>query len=143
LRAIGSTRFLIVDCDQHRHCSWVLIDRSSGNRHRVGTGPKGGAPYGAISPDGRTAALFAVGRTGHITLYLLDLASGTKHPIDLDIDQAVTDGSVTWSPDSRWLFAISANGQVKAIAADSGRVTMLDSALPKLSQLAIRSASTN
>jgi hypothetical protein len=49
------------------------------------------------------------------------------------------DGTIVWSPDSRWLFAATADGSLAAISADTGGVGDLGTVLPPLSQLAIRS----
>jgi WD40 repeat protein len=138
LLAVGPTGWLVTEhCAQH--CITVLIDQATGNRRVLGPAPSGGrAGYGVISPDGATAAMFAVGHTGHVTPYLLDLVSGARRPLHIDIYQAITDGTVVWSPGGRWLFAVGSTGRVRIFDVVTGQVSTLDAPLPNLTQLAIR-----
>ncbi len=139
LLAVGPTGWLVSEGCAHR-CTSVLIDSSTGKRRVLGPTPKGGrgAP-GVISPDGRTAAMFAITHTGTTRLYLLDLASGATRGVSSGLEQGVTDGTVAWSPDSRWLFQIGPIGQVRDIdLRDHDRIGTLRIALPPLKQLAIR-----
>lgn len=138
--AVGPTRWLTVACRRRRHCLDVVIDSVTGAR-RVLAGPRLStiAPAGAISPDGSTAALFRVRAGGQTTVHLLSLASGTDHAIPVHLDQESFDlGAVAWSPDSQWLFVVTADGRIAAVSARTGRVRGLGVALPPVSQLAVR-----
>jgi hypothetical protein len=138
LLAVGPTGWLVTERCAHR-CTAVLIDRATGTRRVLGPAPSGGrAGYGLISPDGATAAMFAVGHTGHITPYLLDLVSGARRPLHIDIYQAIGDGTVVWSPDGHWLFAVGSTGRVRILDVATGQVSTLNAPLPNLIQLAIR-----
>jgi hypothetical protein len=95
---------------------------------------------GAISPDGRTAALYRIGDTGHVDLDVLDIASGEIRPADLELEQSVEPGMIAWAPDGR-LFAIAAGGAIRVIDRDSGRAGPIGPPLPPVRQLAVRTTS--
>jgi hypothetical protein len=86
--------------------------------------------------------VFNTGPTGIVTLSLITLSSGRRQPVDVDLNPRQLDGAIVWSPDSRWLFAATANGSLTAINADTARVSSLGTPLPPLSQLAIRNIPT-
>jgi hypothetical protein len=140
--AAGPTRWLTVDCNHHR-CSNVVVDPASGERRRLPGQParSAGAP-GVIAPDGSAAAVIGIsGR--QVTLHLIDLASGTSVRIPVTLDQGSIDGqTLAWSPDSRWLFVVTARGRLAAVGARTHRVEGLGVALPPVSQIAIRSPRT-
>jgi len=141
LVATGPTGWLVAECDQQQHCRQVLIDRSTGRRRILGPEtPNGGsrAPWGAISPDGRTAAVFDVGSDGYNTIELLDLRTGSLLATRLDLEETVNDGTIVWSPDSRWLFAVDRAGGVIAYAPGTGQIQSMPGPLPPLTQLAVR-----
>jgi hypothetical protein len=46
--------------------------------------------------------------------------------------------ALAWSPDSRWLFVITARGYLAAINARTQRVEGLGVTLPPVSQIAVR-----
>ena len=140
LLAAGATRWLTLECDDAHRCRTVVTDRATGRHRALPVGLGVGVPRGAIAPDGRTAAMFRVGPGGTVTPYLLDLGTGATRLIGLRLDQAAGEGTVVWSPDSRWLFAAGADGQIRAIDPATGQVTMLGVGLPELSQLAVRAA---
>jgi hypothetical protein len=138
LLAAGSTRWLATECDDHHGCSTVVIDRSSGARHVLGPATQAGQglPEGAISPDGTTAALLRFNDDATPTFYLLDLSSGARRQIPttpLNADQ-----TFVWSPDSRWLFAVDAIGQINVIDRRSGQDRALAASLPQITQLTLR-----
>jgi hypothetical protein len=138
--AVGPTRWLTVACQRRHHCLDVVIDSVTGAR-RVLAGPRLStiAPAGVISPDGSAAALFRVRAGGQTTIQLLSLASGTDHAIPVHPNQESFDlGAVAWSPDSQWLFVVTADGRIVAVSARTGRVRGLGVALPPVSQLAVR-----
>jgi hypothetical protein len=137
LLAVGRTGWLVVE-NCARQCTSVLVNDTTDIHRVLGPTPPGGrGPIGAISPDGTTAAMFAISRTGQKSLYLLDLRSGTRRPVHMAIEQAVVDGVVAWAPDSRFLLALGPTGRVRVVDT-SGHVRPLGIALPPLTQLAIR-----
>jgi hypothetical protein len=73
-------------------------------------------------------------RTGRITNLRVALAEpgGPTGGSDASED------SMTWSPDSRWLFVAAAGGKLDAVSALTGRVHSLGVRLPAVSQVAIR-----
>jgi hypothetical protein len=138
LLAVGPTGWLAVECDLQHQCATVAIQRADNSRHVIGSAVDVGDSPGVISPDGVTAAVFDTGPTGTVTLSLITLNSGRQQPVDVDLNPRRLDGAIVWSPDSRWLFAATANGSLTAINADTGGVADLGTPLPPLSQLAIR-----
>ena len=46
---------------------------------------------------------------------LVELANGARHPIDLPLTATGAEGTLTWSPDGRWLFAVD------LLSGDAGR----------------------
>jgi hypothetical protein len=139
LVAVGPTGWLVVECDVGHRCATAAIQRAGGSRHVVGPAVDVGESPGVISPNGVTAAVFKTGPTGTVTLSLITLSSGRQRPVDVDLNPRQLDGTIVWSPDSRWLFAATADGSLAAIDADTGAVGDLGTPLPPLTQLTIRS----
>jgi hypothetical protein len=138
LLAVGPTGWLAAECDLQHQCATVAIQRADDSRHVIGSAVDVGESPGVISPNGATAAVFNTGPTGTVTLSLITLNSGRQQPVDVDLNPRQVDGTIVWSPDSRSLFAATANGSLTAINADTARVSNLGTPLPPLSQLAIR-----
>jgi len=140
----GTTGWLAVECDAHARCAKVVIDRSTGVRQRLGGAPSAAVqPAGLIAPDGSFAAVYTFTSSqgsGGMTMHLIDLASGTHRrlPVIVTPDSAL-DATMAWSPDSRWLFAIS-EGRLVVIDPRSGAVGDLGVALGPVEQLAVRTA---
>ena len=85
--------------------------------------------------------MFRVTAGGQITLHLLDLATGADQPVAVPLDQASAGpGTLAWSPDSRWLFVVTAHGGLAVVDSRTRQVGGLGVRLPWLSQIAIRSA---
>lgn len=146
LLAAGPTRWLTYDCDRHGRCGSTVVDRGTGARHRL-PGQPVGAPgpvaTGSISPDGKTAVLFAMDpqTSGLYRLELLDLRTGQRvtPAVVVDAENNYDQASaMAWSPDGRWLFVVAADGGLRAVNLRTGHVRHLPAPLPKLAQLAIR-----
>jgi hypothetical protein len=143
--AIGPTRWLVVECDDRARCATSVIDRTSGNRWRL-TGavvPEQAAPPGIIAPDGSQAAV--VRRLGGgdgpegWTMHLVDLTSGADRTVAVSLNPEIGfEGTMVWSPDSRWLFTVSA-GRLVSVDARTRQVRNVEGvALQPVEQVAVR-----
>ncbi|HEX9353598.1 MAG TPA: hypothetical protein VF933_07255 [Streptosporangiaceae bacterium] len=144
LAAVGPTRWLTVNCYRPHRCADVVIDTAAGTQRRLGGPPVmsvSASSPGVIAPDGATAAVFRVTAGGQITLHLLNLATGADQQVAVPLDQAsARPGTLAWSPDSRWLFVITAHGGLAVVDRRTQQVEGLGVRLPWLSQIAIRNA---
>jgi len=153
--AVGPTRWLTSECDSHARCQPVVTDRSNGAQYPLSTHVPlstriNGAMLstaGVISPDGATVAVVVGSPQARIEI--IDLVTGTAHALPLRINLSGVDGgwaseSMTWSPDSRWLFI--ANGNLYAVSQRTDQITNLNQtlgpALPQLFQLSMRNVAT-
>lgn len=149
--AVGPTRWLIVDCrgagqrsagqagSGQSRCADVVINLETGARRTLpGPPPDTAGISGVIAPDGLVAAVFRGGGSP-LTLHLLNLASGADQRLGVRLAQG-TPGpqTVAWSPDSRWLFVVAADGTLAAVSARTGQVQGIGVALPPVSQIAVR-----
>jgi hypothetical protein len=142
LLAAGPTRWLSLECDESYRCDSVVIDRGTGARRKLHT-PLDAFEQnaGAVSPDGRTAALLQPNGVGGSTVHLLDLTTGTDRPsgVTTGSDQTVGGRAFVWSPDSRWLFVTDGSGRVLALSR-TGRTVSLGVSVGTIDQLALRAA---
>jgi hypothetical protein len=138
--AAGPAGWVDARCDSRRRCALSLISRANGSRRSLGY-ETAGVPGGMVSPDGSTAAMLEASPGGAVRVYLLNLASGKRRPVTVDLDDRGPTGTIVFSPDSRWLFAVTARGKVAVINPRTAGVTDLDAPLPALSQLAVKPAS--
>jgi hypothetical protein len=145
LAAVGPRTWLGLSCP-HAHCHNVVVNAATGARRTL-PGPAVdivGWPWpaepGVVAPDGSLAAVaVAYGGSG-IALDLVNLRSGVATMIGVPIAQDSSSRTLAWSPDSRWLFVITASGQLVAVSARDGGVHSLGILLPGLSQIAMRGA---
>lgn len=144
LLAVGPRDWLGLSCDQHGNCRSVVITATTGARRLI-SGPAFSAvnwpwlnPAGVVSPDGSTAALLATGTFGTTALDLVNLTSGAVKGIQVPVAPQASRQTLAWSPDSRWLFVITARGQLAAVDQHTGHVQHLGLGLSGLSQIAIR-----
>ena len=71
-------------------------------------------------------------------LRLVNLGSGAEQTVAVPSGLALPLGStLAWSPDSRWLFVVTAGGGLAAVNARTHHVENLGVTLPPLSQIAI------
>jgi DNA-binding beta-propeller fold protein YncE len=75
-----------------------------------------------------------------VALDLINLTSGAVSKIPVPVNQNSSSQTLVWSPDSQWLFVLSADGKLVAVNARSHRVQSLGVSLPRFTQLAISSA---
>lgn len=142
LLAAGPAGWVDARCDSRHRCALSLISRANGSRRALGS-EGGGLPGGVVSPDGSTAAMLEANPAGAVRLSLLSLASGDRRPVTVDLDGRGPTGTIVFSPDSRWLLAVTARGKVAVIDPRTASVTDLDAPLRALSQLAVKPASRN
>jgi hypothetical protein len=133
LLAAGPTRWLSLECDDRYRCATVVIDRDTRARTAGGPVVEPGGGTGVISPDGTMAALPEA--TG---VHLVRLPGGADRRLAVPGNESFEDGSMVWSPDSRWLFVAGGNGRLYPVDAATGEVHALGAPLPPLTQLAIR-----
>ena len=141
--AVGPTRMLVEECDSRYRCEDVVIRQQDGARLRsLPPQPRGYAQFGAgiISPDGRRAAIPRLDENGSNAIRLVDLVSGAARNtlLTLNAQADAAAGTLAWSPDSRWLFAVSGGGNIVALDVRSGRLHGLGVTLPTVAQLGIR-----
>jgi WD40-like Beta Propeller Repeat len=140
LLATGPTGWLVVECDKAYRCQMVLIGRADGSRRIVPHGELNRDRRGVISPDGSTAAMTSTGPQGESKLYLLDLVSGRRRVPAVTLNPDAYDGALAFSPDSSWLFAVTADGSVAVVDPRTAAVRALGISLPPLTQLVVRPA---
>jgi hypothetical protein len=141
LAAVGPTRWLAVDCPTGHPCSYAIVDPATGARNPLpgpSAEPLPGAP-GVIAPDGSAAAI-AEASGNRVTLHLFNLVSGSDEQIPVSVGDAelAADQWLAWSPDSRWLFVVTAQGKLAVVDARTGHVEGLGVSLPSLSLIAVR-----
>ena len=140
LLAVGPTRWLTLECDERYRCASVVIDRATGARRTI---PAMLDAYeqnaGAISPDGRTAALLQPNGLGGSNVHLLDLTTGADRitGVTTSSDQTLGGRTFVWSPDSRWLFVTTGTDRVLAVD-PAGRSVVLEVRVGAIDQIALR-----
>jgi hypothetical protein len=138
--AVGPARWLAVECRDRNRCSNVVTDPASGTRRVLPGRPAESAAFpGVTAPDGLTAAIFRVTGAGSPALELLNLVSGAYQRLAVPLDQlSLGPQTLAWSPDSQWLFVVAARGKLLAINARTRHADSLGTAIPPISQIAIR-----
>jgi hypothetical protein len=142
LAAVGPSRWLGITCHSSR-CRTVVIDPATGAR-RILPGPPLQLftwpwPFeaGAVAPNGSAAAVVVASGNDRVALDLIELSSGAAMRIPVPVNQNTSSQTLVWSPDSQWLFVLSADGKLLAVNARSHRVQSLGVSLPRFTQLAI------
>jgi hypothetical protein len=148
--ATGPTGWLVVECDDRDTCSGVLVTRGGGRRPVDGvlepSPPVGdlSVPFGALSPDGRSAAFYAQDRVRGRRLVVLDLVTGRRRRTALNLVDGPGPGRLAWTPDGRWLLAVDSSARILALDPATGGAAPLvpDTvvpAIPVVQEVAIRS----
>lgn len=144
LVAVGPRDWLGLSCDQQRNCHNVVITAATGATRPI-SGPAFSAvnwpwlsPAGVVAPDGSMAALLATGTFGTTALDLVNLTSGAVRGVQVPVVPHASSQTLAWSPDSRWLFVITARGHLAVVNPRTGRVQDLGLGLSGLRQIAIR-----
>jgi len=144
--AVGAGTLLTLELTSRGRWQTVLQPQAGSRRVvPVPIGPQ--LPHGVLSPDARTVALFVVDEptglthTSRIGLALVGLSSGVLRSVQIDQTGVAGDGSLAWSPDGRWLFCVDTTNRLAVVETSSGAVSLLDSSLPAVTQLAIRMGS--
>jgi hypothetical protein len=152
----------------YRLCRNEVVDIADGARRTLPGPAAAGYPYdffswpptGVIAPDGGTAAVAETasgqpttseiaseggtagvsqnGRHGVLTVHLINLRTGANRDLGIPLGADLSDQSMVWSPDSRWLFVAAADGKLVAVDASTGRAELLPAPLPLVEQVAIR-----
>lgn len=138
--AVGPTGWLTVRCGTSGRCAYVVIDPASGTRRVLpGKAPGPSGEVGVIAPDGSAAAVFQAGPGAQSRLELIGLRSGATRSLPIVLRGSLGSPALAWSPDSRWLLTVAADGQLRAVDARTGLARSLGVVLPPLTELAIRS----
>jgi hypothetical protein len=157
LLAVGMRAWLGVTCSEST-CRYAVISTATGGSRvlpgaavpaawaPVQTLPGGPWPWrampGLTAPDGATAALIVPGPAAEqSTLELVSLSSGATVRVPVQVGHGSSSQSLAWSPDSRWLFVLTASGTLAAVNARTRQVEELGLGLSGLSQIVIRPAS--
>ena len=146
--AVGPRNWLGLNCGvSHGPCREVVISAATG-AERVLPGPAVSAypwPWqslpGTVSPDGTTAAVVVPGQSqNQAWLDLVSLSSGTVMHVPVPVARDTSSQSLAWSPDSRWLFVVTAHGTLAIVDARTGHPQHLNLGLTDLTQIVFRSA---
>lgn len=139
LAAAGPSAWLVVQCPAARHCAGVVVDPAAGTQRILpGEAARPGGPPGITSPDGTYAAVPGYGPDQTAILHLINLRTGSDRRVAVASAPPGSPG-LAWSPDSRWLFAATGDGALRAIDPRTGQVHDLGVPLPPVTYLAIRS----
>jgi hypothetical protein len=142
--AVGPTAWLGLACTGRQHCHNVEINPATGAQRALPGAPVQDAltfawpALGVTSPDGTTAAVPVFDGASLVTIREINLQSGASTALSVRMKTAPGYQTMVWSPDSRWLFAVTLGGGVAAISEDTHQVRQLG--LTNISQLAIRAA---
>jgi hypothetical protein len=144
--AVGPRNWLGLQCD-NGNCRNVVISAATG----VSRALPGPASYtnpwpmqqlpGVVSPDGATAAIVVPGNVdGQAWLDLVSLSTGAAVRLSVPVAPDTASQSLAWSPDSRWLFVITAHGSLAIVDARTRQPRTLGLDLSGLTQIVIRPA---
>jgi hypothetical protein len=131
--------WLVVQCPSARHCAGVVVNPATGTRRILpGEAARPGWLPGITAPDGKYAAVPGYGPDQTAILHLVNLSTGSDRQVAI-VPAPQGSPGLAWSPDSRWLFAATEDGALRAIDARTGQVRGLGVPLPPVTYLAVRS----
>lgn len=144
LVAAGPRAWLAMRCS-HQACRSLVINAATGARRTLPGTLAGVTPFpwtstpGVVAPDASTAAVIVSASQGGTagTLELINLRSGAVTGVAVPVGQPAFSETLAWSPDSRWLFVVTASGTLAAVDAHTGLAQGVDLGLSGLSQIAI------
>lgn len=136
--AASKRTWLVSECDELHRCTTALVDRATGARRVLSPGLLSGASLGAVSPDGRLAAV-PVGPYDSQALLVYNLETGARRSVPVGVAPAYGTGTIAWSPDGRWLLVVTSRLTLAVIDPTTWKVTSLGVSLPHVEQLAVRS----
>jgi hypothetical protein len=146
--ASGPSGWLAVECDDRSACSAVLVARDGGRRPVRGvlepSLPAGdlSTPFGALSPDGRSAAFYVQDRGGGVRLVVLDVSTGRRTHTELALVTNPEPDTFAWLPDGSRLLALDSSARILAVDPATGNATPLVPStavrMPVVSRMAIR-----
>jgi hypothetical protein len=146
LLAVGPRNWLGLSCDEGG-CRNVVISAATGVSRTLPGAASYANPWpwqampGVTSPDGAAAAVIVTGNSdGQAWLDLISLSTGAVVRVPVPVAQDSSGQSLAWSPDSRWLFAVTAHGTLAIIDKHTGQLQRLSLGLARLSQIVIRPA---
>ena len=146
--AVGPRNWLALNCGANSGpCHQVVISAATGAQ-RVLPGPAISAnpwPWqalpGTVSPDGAVAAVVVHGQAqNQARLELVSMRSGAGVQVPVRVTPSSTSQSLAWSPDSRWLFVVTANGTLAVVDGRTGKPQHLSLGVSGLEQIVIRPA---
>jgi len=146
LVAVGPTTWLGMNCESGP-CQDVVISAATG-ASRTLPGPASYAnpwPWqalpGVTSPDGAAAAVIVADHFGgQARLDLINLSTGGVVRVPVPVARDSSGQSLAWSPDSRWLFVVTAHGTLAIVDGRTGLPQHLNLGLSGLSQIVMRPA---
>jgi len=144
--AVGPRNWLGLQCDDG-NCRNVVISAATGVSRTL----PGPASYinpwpwqalpGVVSPNGAATAIVVPGNVeDQAWLDLVSLSSGAVRHVPVPVARDASSQSLAWSPDSRWLFVVTAHGTLAIVDAHTGRPEHLNLRLSGLSQIVFRPA---
>jgi hypothetical protein len=144
--AVGPRNWLGLRCDNSA-CRDVVISAATGLGWTLPGPPLYAYPWpwrtlpGVTSPDGNSAAVIVPGhRQGQAWLDLISLSSGAALRVPVPVAQDSSSQYLAWSPDSRWLFVVTAHGTLAIVDGRTGQPLHLNLGLSGLSQIVVRPA---
>jgi predicted enzyme related to lactoylglutathione lyase len=139
LVAVGPSRFLTHVCDERARCRLEVVDRSTGAGRPLGRDLERSEMInaGLISANGKTAAVMSSGPDGE-QLQLVDLGTGAARQVDVEIGEVHGALPMAWSPDGRWLLAVSGGDGLVVVDPATARVRPLGVELSAVEAVAVR-----
>jgi hypothetical protein len=144
--AVGPRNWLGLQCDKG-NCRDVVVSADTGQSRTLPSPASYLDPWpwqplpGVTSPDGAMAAVVVPGSSdGQAWLDLVSLSSGAGLRVPVPVARDSSSQSLAWSPDSRWLFVVTARGNLTIVDGHTGQPQHLSLGVSGLSQIVMRPA---